>query len=94
MTTFIYRTGKVEGDKEGNEFLVTKQNLDSELNFEEVYCISDKIHEWVASKSVADFLNGKYEKIKSLNFRTYLSTMALHTPKESMPKTYFLEKEH
>lgn len=93
MKTLIYRTRKVIDDKQGNEFLVTQDNLDCELSFDEVYVISDIVHEWVAAKSVADLDNGKYDKIRNNSFRGLLSNMALHSPVVHQPNTYFIEKE-
>lgn len=93
MKTHVYRSRKVIDDKEGNEFLVTSENLDCELSFDEVYLIDDKTHKWVAAKSVADFENGNHEKIRNESFRGLLSNMSVHTPIALQPKTYFIEKE-
>lgn len=93
MKTLIYRTRKVIDDKQGNEFVVTQNNLDCEISFDEVYVISDTVHEWVAAKSVADLDNGNHEKIRNNSFRGLLSNMVLHTPITLQPKTYFIEKE-
>ncbi len=93
MKTLIYRIRKVQDDKEGNEFIVTSSILDSEISFDEVYEISDIVHEWVSAKSCADLADGNYQKIRNNSFRALLSNMALHTPTATQPKTYFIEKE-
>ena len=93
MKTLIYRIRKVQDDKEGNEFIVTSSILDSEISFDEVYEISDIVHEWVSAKSCADLADGNYERIKNNSFRGLLSNMAVLTPIHKQPKTYFIEKE-
>lgn len=93
MKTLIYRTRATHDSKVGNDFLVTQSNLDCELNFDEVYVISETLHEWVSAKTVADLDNGNHQKIKNASFRGLLSNMVLHTPVQLQPKTYFIEKE-
>ena len=75
MKTLIYRIRKVQDDKEGNEFIVTSSILDSEISFDEVYEISDVVHEWVSAKSCADLADGNYQKIRNNSFRALLSTI-------------------
>lgn len=94
MRTIIYRAKHVEGDKVGNNFTITAENLDSELTYDEVYIISSVTHEWVSAKSLSDIDNGIYEKIKNNSFRGLLSNIALYTPPSKQPETYFIEKEH
>ena len=89
--TLIYRTKAVEEDKVGNNFLVSKDNLDCEHNFDEVYGIYVITSRWVSAKTVADLNNGKHAAVKNESFRALLSNMALHT--KQYPQTYFIEKE-
>lgn len=93
MSTIIYRTATTIGERVGNDFLVTQQDMDAPSDYTEVYALSNKSHEWVAGKTFADIENGNYERIKNNSFRGLLSNMALHTPVHKQPKIYFIEKE-
>lgn len=91
--TLIYRAKATHDDKVGNDFTVTTSDLDCELTFNEVYIIDDKTQRWVSTPTVADLKNGNHAVVKNSSFRGLLTNMALHTPIELQPKTWFIEKE-